>query len=84
MELEGLKRALGKIEGEKIEYRALVTDRHGPVRKYMRLQKKDRQHYFDVFHVAKCEKNLKVCLTSILVNMRNLNNFFLQLLHFLM
>ena len=54
MELEGLKRALQKIE-DNVSYHILVTDRHGPVRKYMRTERKDKQHYFDVFHVAKCQ-----------------------------
>ena len=53
MELEGLKRALVKIEEGNVQYKILVTDRHGPVRKYMRTEKKGKKHYFDVFHVAK-------------------------------
>ena len=55
MELEGLKRALSNIEENNVAYKILVTDRHGPVRKYMRTEKKAKKHYFDVFHVAKCE-----------------------------
>lgn len=54
MELEGLKRAFAKIE-DNVLYKILVTDRHGPVRKYMRTEKKGKKHYFDVFHVAKCK-----------------------------
>ena len=53
MELEGLKRALQFIETNGISYDTLITDRHGQVRKYMRIEKKGKKHRFDVFHVAK-------------------------------
>ncbi|XP_078330548.1 uncharacterized protein LOC144624567, partial [Crassostrea virginica] len=32
---------------------ALVTDRHGMVKKCMRTEQQDKKHYFDVWHLAK-------------------------------
>ena len=55
MELEGLKRTLYTLSRGGITYQVLVTDRHGQVRKFMRTEQKNTRHYFDVFHVAKCE-----------------------------
>ena len=54
MELEGLKRCLQLLDNKKLVYATLATDRHGPVRKFMREQKSRTTHLFDVFHVAKC------------------------------
>lgn len=54
MELDGLQRCLEVLDECKVSYTTLVTDRHGPVRKFMRTQKKETKHFFDVFHVAKC------------------------------
>ena len=53
MELEGLKRGLRRVEEAGIEIEALVTDRHGMVKKYMRTEHQDKKHYFDVWHLAK-------------------------------
>ena len=53
MELEGLKRELRRVEEAGIEFEALVTDRHGMVKKYMRTEHQDKKHYFDVWHLAK-------------------------------
>ena len=53
MELEGLKRGLKRVEEAGIEVEALVTDRHGMVKKYMRTEYQDKKHYFDVWHLAK-------------------------------
>uniref|UniRef100_A0A8B8BZW4 Uncharacterized protein LOC111114388 n=1 Tax=Crassostrea virginica TaxID=6565 RepID=A0A8B8BZW4_CRAVI len=53
MELEGLKRGLRRVEEAGIEVEALVTDRHGMVKKYMRTEHPDKKHYFDVWHLAK-------------------------------
>ena len=55
MELAGLKRAVTEIEERGITFKALVTDRHIGVKKYIREMQPDKTHYFDVFHVAKCE-----------------------------
>ena len=54
MELEGLQRCLTMLDENKISCNALVTDRHGPVRKFMRTQK-ERKHFFGVFQIAKCK-----------------------------
>ncbi|XP_065068372.1 uncharacterized protein LOC135693741, partial [Rhopilema esculentum] len=53
MELEGLKPCLQLLDSEHLLYTTLVTDRHGPVRKFMRTERKETKHLFDVFHVAK-------------------------------
>ena len=54
MELERLKRYLQLLDDKKLVYATLVTDCHGPVRKFMRQQKNRTTHLFDVFHIAKC------------------------------
>jgi uncharacterized protein (DUF427 family) len=36
-----------------VKVKDLVTDRHSMVKKYMRENHKDKNHYFDVWHVAK-------------------------------
>ena len=53
MELEGLKRALVKLEEEDIDVGHLVTDRHSKVKCYMRRYQPKIVHLFDVWHVAK-------------------------------
>jgi hypothetical protein len=56
MELEGLKRSLGYLEGVlggSLDIATLVTDRHSMVKKYMREQHGQKNHYFDVWHLAK-------------------------------
>jgi len=53
MELEGLKRSLNLFENRAINIKTLVTDRHVSVRKYIREQKPNVLHYFDVWHVSK-------------------------------
>ena len=55
MELGGLKRTLYTLSRGGITYQVLVTDRHGQARKFMRTEQKNTRHYFDVFHVTKCE-----------------------------
>ena len=52
MELEGLKRGMTFLERH-VKVKDLVTDRHSMVKKYMRENHKDKNHYFDVWHVAK-------------------------------
>ena len=53
MEKEGLIRGLEKLEQASIEVKALVTDRHPQIQKYMREKKPEVKHYYDVWHVAK-------------------------------
>ena len=55
MELEGLQRCLNLVDENKVVHSTLVTDRHGPIRKFMRTYKQEIKHFFDVFHVAKCK-----------------------------
>ena len=38
----------------------LITDRHASVKKYMREEQTDIQHWFDVWHCAKGNKKLSV------------------------
>ena len=56
MELEGLKRALDYIDSCGLAVSEIVTDRHVQVKKYMNDKQADKDHYFDVWHVAKGEK----------------------------
>ena len=54
MELEGLKRSLEWLtEDNGLVVSHLITDRHSSVKKFMRYEKPDIQHWFDVWHVAK-------------------------------
>ena len=54
MELEGLKRGLAYlIDQQKLEVKDLVTDRHVMIKKYMKDNRPDVNHYFDVWHIAK-------------------------------
>lgn len=53
MELEGLKRCLNKVEEDGIVITDLVTDRHSQVKAFMKKERSDVNHWFDVWHVAK-------------------------------
>lgn len=53
MELEGLKRGLEHLEDAGLHIETLFTDRHGTIKKYMREDHQDKNHFFDVWHVAK-------------------------------
>ena len=53
MELEGLKRCLQTLEGEDVSISDITTDRHPQVKKFMREQHPEINHWFDVWHVAK-------------------------------
>ncbi|XP_013411059.1 uncharacterized protein LOC106174182 [Lingula anatina] len=60
MELEGLKRGVEFLQEQGMTMDCLITDRHVQVRKYMREENPEKQHLFDVFHVAKgVEKKLE-------------------------
>ncbi len=52
-ELEGLKRALEHLEEEEIQVGTLITDRHRQVEKWLRQNRPDITHLFDVWHIAK-------------------------------
>ena len=53
MELEGLKRCMGQLDQDGLTAEVLVTDRHPSVKKYMREQRQETKHYYDVWHVVK-------------------------------
>ncbi|KAH9384858.1 hypothetical protein HPB48_026887 [Haemaphysalis longicornis] len=53
MELEGLKRALEFLEQNGVEVAVLVTDRHVQIKCFLRREKSNIKHEFDVWHVAK-------------------------------
>ena len=55
MELEGLKRGLRKLKAMDVEIRSVVTDRHVGIANYVKQHEPDITHYFDCWHVAKCE-----------------------------
>lgn len=52
MELAGLKRAMGFLK-DHVNIKTLVTDRHSMVKKYMKDCHAEKNHYFDVWHIAK-------------------------------
>ena len=59
MELDGLKNVFRRLDENGIKVTSLTTDRHKQVRKYMREQRKDTKHQFDIWHVSKnIKKNL--------------------------
>ena len=54
MELEGLQRSLELLTVDNnLTVSDLVTDRHSAIKKYMREQQPEINHWFDVWHVAK-------------------------------
>ncbi|XP_062599881.1 uncharacterized protein LOC134261454 [Saccostrea cucullata] len=53
MELEGLKRSLLRLCNAGLHVQTLVTDRYGMMKKYMRTEHPDKNHFFDVWHMAK-------------------------------
>lgn len=55
MELKGLKRALEYIDGCDLSVSEVVTDRHIQVKKYMAEKQTEKEHFFDVWHLAKGE-----------------------------
>jgi len=57
MEKEGLIRSLQFLENSGLHVDVLVTDRHPQIQKYMREAKPSVTHYYDVWHVAKGQKN---------------------------
>ncbi len=66
MEKEGLIHGVEFLRGYDFSIATLVTDRHPQVRKWMREEMPDTQHYYDVWHVAKVELHDKYDTTSTL------------------
>lgn len=62
MEKLGLERAVDYLHGYDFTIGTLVTDRHPQVRKFMRENLPDTNHYYDVWHVAK--GGLQIALNS--------------------
>ena len=62
MELDGLKHNLRRLDENVITVNSLTTDRHKQVRKYLRKERKNITHQFDIWHVS---KNLKKKLTKV-------------------
>ena len=56
MELHGLKRVLGRLDENGITVNSLTTDRHKQVRSYMKKEKSEITHQFDIWHVGKSIK----------------------------
>ncbi len=55
MEKEGLARVLDFLNSKEIIVKALVTDRHVQINKWLRENHGNINHYYDVWHVAKGE-----------------------------
>ena len=53
MEKEGLKRGLNNLYAEQLQIKEIVTDRHVQVRKYLKTERPEIKHSFDVWHIAK-------------------------------
>ena len=51
--MEGFKRGLAHLERNGIKAEHIVTDRHASIRKFLRTERPDITHYFDIWHVAK-------------------------------
>ena len=82
MELAGLKRSLVVVEPYiRAKEKVIVTDRHKEVQKYLREEKPNLTHYFDVWHLSKGEKlidykwylgDIKICINLLLVKSKNI------------
>ena len=55
MEKEGLIRGLEFLEAKGLSIGLLVTDRHKEINAWLRNNKPEIEHRYDVWHVAKCE-----------------------------
>ncbi|KAJ8356495.1 hypothetical protein SKAU_G00192890 [Synaphobranchus kaupii] len=53
MEKEGFERSIEVLEKRGLKIKAVVTDRHTGVQKFMRKKRKDIVHYFDPWHMGK-------------------------------
>ena len=70
MELEGLKRGLGLLHEHGCLVGDLVTDRHTQVKKHMREDHHDINHYFDVWHFAKGMQNYSISINTNVLKLR--------------
>ncbi|XP_071377166.1 uncharacterized protein [Centroberyx affinis] len=61
MEKEGLIRSLSFLEASGVTIKTMVTDRHPQIQKYLREQKPEIRHFYDVWHVAKGEEVAAKC-----------------------
>ena len=55
MEKEGLNRSLQHLKQSNVSIKAIVTDRHTQINKWLREQHPEIKHYYDVWHIAKGE-----------------------------
>ena len=55
MEKEGLRRCIKVLEEHFVNIVTLVTDRHPKIIHFIQKEFGNIQHYFDVWHVAKCK-----------------------------
>ena len=53
MELEGLKRSLSLVEDHRIKVIGIATDRHPQISSFMKHERGELLHQFDIFHTAK-------------------------------
>ena len=53
MEIKGLVRCLGFVTEQGLTIKTLITDRHIPIRKYMREKQPAVGHMLDGWHVRK-------------------------------
>ena len=82
MELEGLKRGLRHItELNVVHVHDLVTDRHVMIKSYMKTERPNMNHYFDVWHVAKGNQILN--FVSLIKKIINLILVISQLIQFI-
>ena len=51
--MEGLKRGICFLEQNDINIRSFTTDRHSSIKKYLRVEKPEIKHWFDVWPMAK-------------------------------
>ncbi|CAN8005572.1 unnamed protein product, partial [Ixodes pacificus] len=65
MELEGLKRSLSFLEAKGLTVELLITDRHVQGKAFMKKEKPEIRHEFDVWHVSKgIKKELVAAMRS--------------------
>lgn len=53
MELEGLKKILQRLDNNGLSINGITTDRHKQVRAFLRKERPDIEHQFDIWHVGK-------------------------------
>ncbi len=53
MELEGLKRSLSVVEEHHVKVIGIATDRHPQISAFLKHERGDLQHQYDIFHTAK-------------------------------